>query len=114
MCRHSERDSRDDRKHNSGRPSERAGQTPVLFFKGSGTLKPFVPSKEQQELKVPSTAQSAVGNKDSLNESGMYQNKDDFAFLKAENQADLQEWEATQQELDRQWYDNDEEAQVRY
>ena len=34
--------------------------------------------------------------------------KEEFAFLKDEG--DTKEWEANQDELDRQWYDADEES----
>ncbi len=38
--------------------------------------------------------------------------KDDFAFLADE--AEVREWEANQEELDRQWYDADEEGYGRF
>ena len=38
--------------------------------------------------------------------------KDDFAFLNDE--AEVREWEANQEELDRQWYDADEEGPGRF
>lgn len=45
----------------------------------------------------------------------MRENKDAFAFLKADDLQNLQEWEANQEELDRQWYDQEEGGNlVRY
>lgn len=38
--------------------------------------------------------------------------KDDFAFLNDDDE--VREWEANQEELDRRWYDADEEGYGRY
>ena len=38
--------------------------------------------------------------------------KDDFAFLA--DDAEVREWEANQEELDRRWYDADEDGNGRY
>ena len=37
---------------------------------------------------------------------------ENFAFLKDDE--DMREWEANEKELDRQWYDADEDGQGRY
>ena len=37
-----------------------------------------------------------------------------FAFLKADDKQDLLEWEANQAEIERQWYDAEEEGNIRY
>ena len=53
------------------------------------------------------------GSKSELGESMMRRGrKDDFAFLADE--AEVREWEANQEELDRQWYDADEEGYGRF
>lgn len=38
--------------------------------------------------------------------------KDDFAFL--QDDAEVREWEANQEELDRRWYDAEEDGYGRY
>lgn len=38
--------------------------------------------------------------------------KDDFAFLT--DDAEVREWEANQEELDRRWYDADEDGNGRF
>jgi len=37
-----------------------------------------------------------------------------FEFLKTEDQENLLEWEANQDEIDRQWYDAEEDGNIRY
>ena len=79
-----------------------------MFFKGTGALKPFVPT--QMTPTTTHNAQNRTFTKDSeefkgedanLKESMMNHTdtSDAFAFLKADD--DLQEWEANQEELDR-------------
>lgn len=89
----------------------------MLFFAGNAKLKPFVPSTEQRKvggsssnkhrsskrLGVATTAKSEMG--ESMMRRGR---KNDFAFLT--DDAEVREWEANQEELDRRWYDNDEEG----
>ena len=53
------------------------------------------------------------GSKSELGESMMRRaRKDDFAFLA--DDAEVREWEANQEELDRRWYDADEDGNGRY
>lgn len=41
-------------------------------------------------------------------------NDKEFEFLKTEDQSNLLEWEANQEEIDRQWYDAEEDGNIRY
>ena len=52
---------------------------------------------------------------DSFNksETGMENSKNN-AFDFMNTKTDLLQWEATQEELDRQWYDAEEEGNIRY
>ena len=55
----------------------------------------------------------AGGSKSELGESMMHRaRKDDFAFL--QDDAEVREWEANQEELDRRWYDAEEDGYGRY
>ena len=40
--------------------------------------------------------------------------QEDFAFMKFENDFTAMEWEQKERELDRAWYDADEEGNIRY
>ena len=88
-----------------------SGSTP-LFFAGNAKLKPFVPSdrkpikrsgqKEEHSSKNAGESKMRIGSK----------HDETFAFLKDDE--DMREWEANEKELDRQWYDADEDGQGRY
>ena len=106
-----------DRRSGGGHQGKSTGaqsQTPLLFFAGNAKLKPFVPSTEQRRvgggknrsskgLGIATTAKSEMG--ESLMKRGR---KNDFAFLT--DDAEVREWEANQEELDRRWYDADEDG----
>jgi hypothetical protein len=83
--------------------------TPLLFFKGTASLKPFVPQ-------TPSIPRKSAGHTNDVTESMMLTTgqEEAFAFLKADDKNDLLEWENNQAEIDRQWYDAEEDGNIRY
>jgi hypothetical protein len=78
----------------------------MLFFAGNAKLKPFVPTERSKMTKANESSDQPT-----LSESMMKNaTKKEFDFLKDTD--DMKAWEANQEELDRQWYDAEEDGRV--
>ena len=81
----------------------------MLFFAGNAKLKPFVPT-ESGRLSKP----SKDADQPALSESLMTNASKDgnqFDFMK--DTEGMKQWEANQEEIDRQWYDTEEDGRMR-
>lgn len=119
---------------NTGSNLASGGMTP-LFFKGSGDsvmIKPFVPSVNRPSqrssdqlssaLTKPNTDISTKRNKEEISHESMMQTHEmpekgqnsDFAFMHVKDEFNAFEWEQKEKEMDRAWYDAEEDGNIRY
>lgn len=79
----------------------------MLFFAGNAKLKPFVPT-ERAKITKPAVVDSEPNLSESLM-TNVSKDAKQFDFLKDEDRKD---WEANQEEIDRQWYDAEEDGRL--